>query len=44
MKGSDVWQTLQVFYESILTGAHLPQFDWSFEKDGSIKVKNNRCP
>jgi len=44
MKGSDVWQTLQVFYESILTGAHLPQFDWSFEKDGSIKVKTTDAP
>jgi len=39
MKGSDAWQTVQTFYESILTGASLPRYAWTFEKDGSIVVK-----
>ena len=44
MKGSDAWTTLQTFYEAILTGASLPRFEWSFEKDGSIRVKAADAP
>src|SRR5262245_53387836 len=39
MKGSDAWETVQAFYQHILGGAALPRYDWSFEKDGSIKVQ-----
>ena len=39
LRGSDAWQTLLACYNAILTGAHLPQFSWTLEKDGSIRVK-----
>jgi PhoPQ-activated pathogenicity-related protein len=44
MKGSDAWETLRAFYQSILTGAPLPRFSWTLEKDGSIKVKATDAP
>lgn len=39
MRGSDVWLTVLACYNSILTGAPLPDYSWSVEKDGTIKVK-----
>ena len=39
LKGSDAWQTLLACYNAILTGEHLPKFDWTVEKDGAIRVK-----
>jgi len=38
LKGSDAWQTLLACYNAVLTGAHLPQFSWTIEGDGSIRV------
>ena len=35
---SDAIETLQAFYASVVAGAKRPQFRWSFEHDGAIKV------
>jgi PhoPQ-activated pathogenicity-related protein len=40
LRGSDAWQTLLACYNAILTGAHLPEFSWTLEKDGSLHVKS----
>jgi PhoPQ-activated pathogenicity-related protein len=32
MKGSDAWETMQAFYQSILTSAPLPRYKWTLEK------------
>jgi PhoPQ-activated pathogenicity-related protein len=44
LKNSDAWETLQAFYQSILSGASLPRFQWTLEKDGSIRVKAADLP
>jgi PhoPQ-activated pathogenicity-related protein len=44
MKNTDAVETLQGFYHSILTGRPLPQFTWTLEKDGSIKVRTTDAP
>jgi PhoPQ-activated pathogenicity-related protein len=44
LKGSDAPQTMLAFYESVLTGAARPKFDWKFAKDGSIRVKSQTKP
>ncbi len=44
MKNSDAWETLQAFYQAILTGTALPRYAWTFEADGSIKVKTADAP
>jgi PhoPQ-activated pathogenicity-related protein len=38
MKGSDAWETVQAFYQSILGNTPLPRYEWSVERS-SIKVK-----
>ena len=44
MKGSDAWETVQAFYQSLLIGSALPRFGWSLEQDGSIKVTAADAP
>jgi PhoPQ-activated pathogenicity-related protein len=44
LKGSDAWTTLLACYHSVLTGAPLPQFSWTVEKDGAIRVKTIDTP
>lgn len=44
MKGSDAWQTLQAFYESLLLKKPLPRFGWTLEPDGSINVRVTDLP
>ncbi|MFN0088521.1 MAG: PhoPQ-activated pathogenicity-related family protein [Blastocatellia bacterium] len=39
LRGSDAWASVTACYNSILTGAKTPQFDWRIEKDGTIRVK-----
>ncbi len=39
LKDSDAWMTLLASYSAIVKGSKLPKFDWSMEKDGSIRVK-----
>ena len=44
LKGSDARESMQAFYESILTGSPRPKFSWRFEKDGSIKLESATQP
>jgi PhoPQ-activated pathogenicity-related protein len=39
LRGSDAWKTLLACYSAILKGTKLPQFSWTLESDGSIRVK-----
>ena len=39
LKDSDAWQTLQAFYQAILSGAALPRMTWAYARDGSLKVR-----
>jgi PhoPQ-activated pathogenicity-related protein len=39
LKNSDVRESLLVFYLSIVRGTDLPEFDWSVERDGEIRVR-----
>jgi len=38
LKGSDAYQTLHACYHAVLENRPLPQFSWTLEKDGSIRV------
>jgi PhoPQ-activated pathogenicity-related protein len=38
LKGSDAYQTLHACYRAVLQDKPLPQFSWTLEKDGSIRV------
>jgi PhoPQ-activated pathogenicity-related protein len=46
LKGSyvDAAESAFAFYQSVLTNAPRPSFDWSFEDDGSIRVKAETKP
>ena len=44
LRGSDALETLAACYGAILTGAKLPQFSWTMEKDGSIRVITKDAP
>jgi len=38
LKGSDAYETLAACYSAVLNHSALPQFSWTFEKDGSIRT------
>jgi PhoPQ-activated pathogenicity-related protein len=38
LKGSDAWKTLLACYNAVLKNAKLPQFTWTSEKDGTLRV------
>ena len=44
MKNSDAWETLKACYQSVLTGAKLPKFSWTLEKDGTLRVQTTDAP
>lgn len=44
LRGSDAWLTLISCYNSILTNAELPKYDWRIEKDGTIRVETKTKP
>jgi len=44
LKGSDARESMQAFYEAILTGSRRPKFSWRFEEDGSISVQSVTKP
>ena len=44
LKGSDAYLTLQVCYNAVLNGSPLPQFSWTAEKDGSLRVTTKDAP
>ncbi len=39
LKGSDARESIAAFYYTVITGAQRPKYSWTFEKDGSIRVK-----
>ena len=44
MQNSDARESLQAFYESVVSGTPRPKFAWKFEKDGSIRVNSQTKP
>jgi PhoPQ-activated pathogenicity-related protein len=42
--GSDAFLTVLACYDAILKGSALPKFDWSIERDGTIKVQTKDKP
>src|SRR5262249_31792974 len=44
LKGTDAYQTLLACYEAIITSRPLPKFNWTLQKDGSIRVVAKDAP
>ncbi len=44
LKGSDALESIVAFYQMILEGKERPKYSWSFEKDGSIRVRTKTAP
>lgn len=44
LKNSDAVQSIIAFYQTIISGKTRPNPEWTFEKDGSIKVKCDQKP
>lgn len=44
LKNTDAYQSLTTFYTAILKNFHLPQFSWTLEKDGAIRVTCKDTP
>lgn len=44
LRGTDAYATLLACYQAVLKNARLPQFSWTVEKDGTIRVKNSDKP
>jgi PhoPQ-activated pathogenicity-related protein len=44
LRGSDAFETVMTCYSAVLTGAKLPEFSWTLEKDGSIRVTTKDKP
>jgi PhoPQ-activated pathogenicity-related protein len=44
LRQSDAWEGLLAFYEAILAGTARPKYAWTFEKDGSIRVRCETPP
>lgn len=44
MKGSDAGETIAAFFDTVVRGVARPKYSWTFEKDGSIRVKSETKP
>jgi len=44
LKNSDAWMTLLACYWSVVKGVKAPEFSWTLEDDGSIRVKSQDKP
>src|SRR5437660_266670 len=44
LSGSDAYETLLACYHAVINKIPLPQFSWTLEKDGSIRVKTKDKP
>jgi PhoPQ-activated pathogenicity-related protein len=44
LKGTDAYETLQACYSAILNHSPLPQFSWTLEPDGAIRVATKDTP
>lgn len=44
LKDTDAVQSIAAFYHMISTGKSVPEYSWSFEEDGSIRVRAKTVP
>ena len=44
LKGSDAYETLLACYNAVINQLPLPQFSWTLEKDGSMRVRTKDTP
>lgn len=44
LEGSDIWNSMLAFYESVVNGRSRPQFSWTLEGEGSIRVQTVDVP
>lgn len=44
LKGSDAYATLEACYRAVIHQTHLPEFSWTLEDDGSIRVTTKDKP
>jgi PhoPQ-activated pathogenicity-related protein len=44
LKNSDAWTTVLACYSAVVKGTKLPQFSWTLESDGAIRVKTEETP
>ena len=44
LSGSDAYLTLQACYNAVLYNVPLPEFSWTVEKDGSLRVTSKTSP
>jgi len=44
LRGSDAYASMLACYNAVINNSPLPQFTWSLEKDGSIRVKTKDTP
>ena len=44
LKGSDAYETLEACYNAVINKVPLPQFSWTLEKDGAIRVTTKDTP
>jgi len=44
LKGTDAYETLQACYSAVLDHSPLPQYSWTLEKDGAIRVITKDTP
>ena len=44
LKGSDAYATLEACYHAVLRQTHLPEFSWTLEDDGAIRVTTQDKP
>ena len=44
LRGTDAWTTLLACYSSVVNATPTPQFSWTLEADGSIRVKSQDRP
>ena len=44
LKGTGVNESIAAFYQSVIEGGKRPEFDWTFEPDGSIRVTTGQTP
>lgn len=44
LKGSDALESIVAFYQMVLENKERPKYSWTFEKDGSIRVRTKTTP
>ena len=44
LRDSDAQESLIAFYQTVLAGKERPKYSWTFEPDGSIRVKTSSTP